>query len=271
MARIRNPRPSAAPPGGASRAVPVVRIERGRPGRNLPEPPEPATIPAMWVKRAAAVFLLPLCWIATVALFQVFRAAESQDIWHSPEVWLFSAGFLFWVVVFFLFPRPVGYYVIGHEWTHWLFIRFHGGRIGRVVTTRQGGYVLTDKTNFLITLAPYFVPFWTLVSLVILAVAGLLLDIPWFERLLFLVTGVTWAFHLTFTLSMIGKGQPDIEENGRFFSLTFIYLANLLIITAMLLVASPRVKVAAYWGAVGDESARLARSAAAMVVWDRGK
>ena len=230
-----------------------------------PPPKDPALISVMWVKRAAAVFLWPLCWLATAALFEVFRAAEAHDIWHSPEVWLFSAGFGLWVLAFFLLPRPIGFYVIGHEYTHYVFIKLFLGRIGRVVTTREGGYVLTNRTNFLITLAPYFFPFWTVVSLLILYAARLLVTIPWFDHVLFMATGATWSFHLTFTISMIGKGQPDIEENGRVFSFTFIYLCNLLLITAMLILASPRVGWPGYWQAVCAEATRLAQSALSVV------
>ena len=254
------------PPKGAPDEF--FRLERTLPpppkGEPKQPPAEPALISIMWVKRAVAVFLWPVCWLATAALFKVFRAAEAQDIWHSPEVWLFSAGFGIWLLVFFLLPRPTGFYVIGHEYTHYVFIKLFLGRIGRVVTTREGGYVLTNRTNFLITLAPYFFPFWTLVSLLILYGARLAVTVPWFDHVLFMATGVTWSFHLTFTVSMILKGQPDIEENGRTFSFTFIYLCNMLAITAMLVLASPRVEWPGYWQAVVAEAVRLAHSASSL-------
>ena len=46
-------------------------------------------------------------------------------------------------------------------------------------------------------------------------------------------------FHLTFTLWMIRRDQPDVNQNGRIFSFTIIFIANVLLICAMLIVASP--------------------------------
>ena len=54
--------------------------------------------------------------------------------------------------------------------------------------------------------------------------------------MLFLLLGLTLAFHLVFTFLLITKGQPDLHYGGTFFSLMVIYLINLLIITGLLLV-----------------------------------
>jgi hypothetical protein len=58
--------------------------------------------------------------------------------------------------------------------------------------------------------------------------------------LLFLLLGLTLAFHLVFTCILITKGQPDLHYGGTFFSLMVIYLINLLIITALVLATSRR-------------------------------
>jgi len=255
---------------GATASASGKRLRRKSPV-TAPEEPEPhhETLPAVWVNTAIGVLLLPFCWIATAALFHVFRTGGGERLWQSEAVWMFSAGFILWLPIYFFFPRPIGLYVVGHELTHALFIRLCGGRVGRIHTTREGGYVLTDKNNVLIALSPYFVPFWTLISLALLGTAGFFLEIPWFDRLLFFVTGVTWAFHLTFTLSMIRQGQPDIDDNGRFFSLTFVYLSNVLIIAAMLIVASPRVKARDFLGAARREGSALLHTASRVLpAWD---
>ena len=46
-------------------------------------------------------------------------------------------------------------------------------------------------------------------------------------------------FHLTFTLWMIRRDQPDVDQNGRLFSFTIIFIANILLICMMLVVSSP--------------------------------
>jgi hypothetical protein len=37
---------------------------------------------------------------------------------------------------------------------------------------------------------------------------------------------LTWAFHFTFTLQSLLTSQPDIQEYGRLFSYSLIYLLN---------------------------------------------
>jgi hypothetical protein len=51
--------------------------------------------------------------------------------------------------------------------------------------------------------------------------------------------GATWSFHLFWTLWIIPRDQPDLQENGTFFSLALIYLANVLLLSSLLCLASP--------------------------------
>jgi hypothetical protein len=45
---------------------------------------------------------------------------------------------------------------------------------------------------------------------------------------------------------MIPKGQTDLSYHGTFFSLVIIYLMNLLVLTLMLIIASPHVSFAGF-------------------------
>ena len=76
-----------------------------------------------------------------------------------------------------------------------------------------------------------------------------------YHRWLYALIGVTWAFHVTFTLWMIPKGQTDLSYYGTFFSLVVIYLMNLGILTVLLIIASPHVT----WRAFGLEWLRNAQ------------
>src|SRR5438552_867062 len=62
-----------------------------------------------------------------------------------------------------------------------------------------------------------------------------------YGRLLYAVIGATWAFHLTFTCWMIPKNQTDLRDHGTFFSLVVIYLLNLTLLSAMLILSSPHI------------------------------
>jgi hypothetical protein len=43
---------------------------------------------------------------------------------------------------------------------------------------------------------------------------------------------------------MIPKNQSDLSDHGTFFSLVFIYLMNLLLLSALLVIASPQITFA---------------------------
>jgi hypothetical protein len=65
---------------------------------------------------------------------------------------------------------------------------------------------------------------------------------------LFLLLGATWAFHLTFTIWMIPKGQTDLTSHGVFFSLVIIYLMNVILLSVFLVVAAPDLSFFSYAG-----------------------
>jgi hypothetical protein len=94
--------------------------------------------------------------------------------------------------------------------------------------TATGGSVRLSKTNLLITLAPYFFPLYTvLVILLRWTVERFVQPLPLPNVWLFLV-GLTWGFHLCFTVQSLLTRQPDIHEYGRLLSYAVIYLFNLL-------------------------------------------
>lgn len=203
---------------------------------------EELTIPSRWVKFIAALFLLPVCWVSTQTFFSAFtRATLENRFWASEEFWFFSLGVVLWMIAFYGLPRPILLYVFGHELTHAIWVWIMGGRVSRFHVSRDGGHIVTDRSNFLISLAPYFFPIYSILLIVLYGVAGLFWEITPYAWVLYGLIGVTWAFHLTFTCVMIPKGQTDLTEHGVFFSLTVIYLMNLALISLLLIVASPEV------------------------------
>jgi hypothetical protein len=78
--------------------------------------------------------------------------------------------------------------------------------------------------------------------------AGLYPAIVSFQWVFLLVIGCTLAFHLAFTFLLVTKSQPDLHYGGTFFSLTVIFLINLLIITGLLLGTSRH----GLWGVYGE-------------------
>jgi hypothetical protein len=201
-----------------------------------------------WVPRmqrwAVGLLLLPFCWLTTWTLLTRFlHLTLERGFWQAAEFWYFSAGVLLmlgWLCTG-LWRTPFLYlYVLGHELTHAIFVLCCRGRVGAIHISTEGGYITTNKTNLLIALSPYFVPFWSIVCLLAYLLAGLLTEIPPLgQRTLYGFLGLTWTFHMVWTLWMLPKDQPDLRENGTFFSLVLIYLGNLAVLVALLCLVDP--------------------------------
>ena len=218
------------------RRVKVVPATRSR------RAPEPLTIPTRWLKSVIALFLLPTCAIVTQTFFTVFaRATLAHRLWAAEEFWFFSLGVVLWLIAFFGLPRPMLIYVFGHELTHALWVWLMGGRVSRFRVGREGGHIVTDRNNFWIALAPYFFPIYSLVAIGLYGGASLFVNVQPYGRLLYAAIGVTWAFHFTFTVWMIGKNQSDLRDHGTLFSLVVIYLMNLLLLSLMLVLAARQI------------------------------
>lgn len=188
------------------------------------------------------LILLPVCWVTTWTLLSRFsHATVEQGFWQTPEFWYFAIGMMVMVGWFFSGLAQSFFlylYVLGHELTHALFVILFRGRITEFHVSHAGGYITTDKTNLLIALSPYFVPFWSLVAASAYLAFGYFIEPSHGWDLAFYgVTGLTWTFHMLWTLWMLPRDQPDLKENGTFLSLVVIYLANLLVLVLLLCAA----------------------------------
>ncbi|MGJ8726568.1 MAG: hypothetical protein ACSHYB_18635 [Roseibacillus sp.] len=237
------------------------------------EPEEHAlSLPDRVIRFIIGLLLFIPCAVTTITLFQ--RVSETQEnsetpfiseFWHTSEFFYFAIGCgicATWLLSGVLRKIWLYLYVLGHELTHVLFIYLSFGKVSGFSVGLDGGYVVTNKSNVLIALSPYFVPFWSLVALLILAPLNHFLplipgfpesllsydqssltpetpDLLYYNEVLFAVIGATWLFHLLFTCWMIPRDQPDLKENETFFSLMLIILANIVLLSGLLCFASP--------------------------------
>lgn len=142
-----------------------------------------------------------------------------------------------------LFERPMRTYVFGHELTHALAGIAVGSKVHSFKVSKKGGSVTLSKSNFFVALAPYCVPLYTL--LVILIYSGLryFYPFPYMDEAAQVLTGGSLAFHASLTFYAIQQKQPDIHKTGLLFSMIFILLVN-----AWVLVTLSKVL---FWNSVG--------------------
>lgn len=167
--------------------------------------------------------LVPFC-----AGFAWQLVATVFTIRYRPDTpYYFFAGGLIYLCIHVLFKKPVLTYVIGHELTHALFALLFGGTVKSIHASDRGGRVTITKSNFIITLAPYFFPLYTALALILYWTAraadarGMTTDV------LIFLSGATFALHLVLTFVFLQTDQNDIREEGAVFSYPMIFLFNI--------------------------------------------
>lgn len=218
------------------------------------------------IRHSIATFvLLPLALITAMSLCdQVAHASGSFNILFSIPVWYALMGAAVWCVLGFsgLFTSSLLYlYVLGHELTHALAVYCSLGSVHKLEASLDGGYIHTDKNNLFIALSPYFLPLWAMLWGVIWSITHIFWPTVMCEALLYSGLGFWWCFHLFWTAWVIPKGQPDLAENGVFFSLILVYFANLIVFLCLLRLFGA-VSISQFWMDCISNAGKL---------WDTGR
>ena len=197
------------------------------------------------VKLLIGLLMLPLCVGIASAVWRVLMATD-----HEHAVWIpMLVGVVLWLLIYLVFPRPMWLYVAGHELTHALCALGFGKKVGKLKVTSQGGNVEVSDSNFIIALAPYFVPFYAILVVLGFWVAGFFLSWNHLELPFLGLLGAAYAFHLTFTAHVLKTRQSDITDHGCVFSAVVIFIGNALVLLAgiPLLTSTPKISTALQW------------------------
>lgn len=207
---------------------------------------------AKWLKWCAAVaLLLPLCVVCTMAAWRLGRIVVlGGEVARNPLLLSFLGGAVAWAVCFAAGIKPMRAYLLGHELTHAIWAWVFGGRVTALKVGPEGGCVRTDRVNFWISLAPYFFPLYCVLAVWVWWLAGFWVRLDGHLWVLLGALGLTWGFHVSFTLMMLGRFQPDIAGEGWLFSLSLIYLLNLMALVLLLVFVSPELHVHDLWRAL---------------------
>ena len=181
--------------------------------------------------------LIPACWGFARASLDALSVAANGTF--SVEALSLLGGIAAFAMCWMAISHPVKTYVLGHELTHALWGLLFGARPSDVRVSASGGSVRLTKSNFIITLAPYFFPFYTFVVIVTALITyAFMRPLPFLPLWLFLI-GFTWSFHVLFTLETLTHRQPDVKLYGTIFSWTFIFIVNVSFVLVWLAAMTP--------------------------------
>lgn len=180
------------------------------------------------------VALLPMCWGVVRAFCDSIVVAAGDSGAVGAEAIALIGGMAAFALCWMSVPHPVKTYVLGHELTHAIWGLLFGAIPSKLRVSASGGSVNLTKSNMIITLAPYFFPFYTFVVVIsALVTSAFVRPLPWLPLWMFMV-GFTWAFHVLFTIETLSQRQPDVKLYGRIFSWVFIFLANVALVLVFL-------------------------------------
>lgn len=181
-----------------------------------------------FIRFVLGVLLIPLCIAGTRTLVALVMKLDPGDQAVPYPLMALLAGFLLWQMIFIFLTRPVRTYVFAHELTHALWGWFMGARVSKFKVAKDQGSVTLSKTNFLITLAPYFFPLYTVLLILIYYILWIFFEVEKYNSVWLGLIGFTWGFHLSFTITTLMQRQSDIRAYGHLFSYAFIYLMNVM-------------------------------------------
>lgn len=177
-----------------------------------------------------ALLLIPIVISISIVLYRQLGTIKG----FSGVQTLFLLGIGGYLVIHAIFYKPIYLYVLGHELTHALSSLLCGGRVKSINVSSQGGRVLTTKSNLIITLAPYLIPIYTVILLLMYLGLSLVIDVQNYLYLFIFLIGFSLAFHVVLTVDCLKKKQPDILKSGTPFSLFLIYIVNICVIVFIL-------------------------------------
>ncbi|MDD5021907.1 MAG: hypothetical protein PHR82_07270 [Endomicrobiaceae bacterium] len=200
------------------------------------------------LKTIFAFLMLPLVLISIYELIILFLNFAIQSNMAVAPFWIGVIVYFLFQVIFF---KPMRTYVFGHELTHAITGLLSGAQIKKIKVLKNSGSVTLTKDSILISLAPYFIPFYSLIIIIAYLALGWFTDPqPFYPYYLFL-SGFALSFHFALTFYAVTIGQEDLKTYGVFFSFVFICFINCIIISLILILIFPQyIKLNNFFNAV---------------------
>ncbi|MFH2137689.1 MAG: hypothetical protein ABII88_04195 [Candidatus Omnitrophota bacterium] len=171
--------------------------------------------------------LIPICIGVSQGLYEAIVSLKAIGKTHL----FFISGIGAYILIHLFVVKFNYLYVLGHESVHAFFAMLFGGKVKSFKVSSGGGSVGTTKTNFIISLAPYFFPIYTAaLSLIFLILCFFWKGAYQYTNIFIFSLGFSLSFHFVMTADSLKTKQPDLVDNGYLFSLVLIYIVNIIIL-----------------------------------------
>ena len=173
-----------------------------------------------------SILLIPVCVIITISFYNSMFAIKEV----SESGLYFILGALLYSMVHLLLFRLDFLYIFGHESMHAFATFCSGGKASKMKVSSKEGSVKTTTPNFFVMLAPYLMPVYTVILAAVYFILSFFIDITKYSGAFIFLIGFTLMLHLVYTAESIRDKQSDLIKTGYFSSISFIYIANLIIV-----------------------------------------
>ena len=184
------------------------------------------------VKTVIGLLLLPVVASISLTFYRQFGSFNSS--WTVGQQY-FMMGVAVYCFMHLLVFKPSYIYVLGHESVHALATWICLGQVKSFKVNSATGSVVTSKNNIFISLAPYFVPFYSiLLAIGVYTANNVFLSTPLPYKYFLFMLGFTLALHIIMTIDALKTKQPDLVKAGYLPSGIIIYVINVIVIAGIL-------------------------------------
>lgn len=163
-------------------------------------------------------------WFFLISYLTAFYNLLDKNSFSSGQMKAFLIGILAGIIFWAIFGRYLEFFhILEHELTHLIVgLIFFKKPKQLFVVHDVGGGVMLDGYNFLIFLAPYFLPTFSFLMLPF----SFLIKSKFIIHYIFAL-GIVTGYHIISTVKETKPSQPDLKAFGLFFSYSFIAFANI--------------------------------------------
>ena len=184
------------------------------------------TIAVKILRFLVSLLLIPACIAITASFYKEVVAIKVI----SDSGLVFILGALAYSLLHLLLFKLDFLYVLGHELMHAVTTLFSGGKVMNIKVSSEGGSVQTTTPNFFVILAPYLIPVHTVFVAILYFILSFFMDVSKYSTQFIFLIGFTLMFHLAYTAQSIKEKQSDLMKTGYLFSISFIYIVNIVIV-----------------------------------------